>query len=321
MIKEILLDFPNQFSWEPEIENGAGFSRKDNFVIAGMGGSRLSANIIKSLLPKLNITIHHDYGLPNIMDPEKTLVIASSYSGNTEETADALMTAIENNIASVVVSSGGKILEIAKENNLPFIKLPDDIKMPRFAVGYSFIAISKFIADQELETASTFLCKNLNSAKSENKAKEIALKFQNKIPIIYGSNANGALARIWKISFNETAQIPAFFNTFPELNHNEMQGFDTKEKTIGLMEKFQFLFLKDSEDDARIINRMETLKTILERQEFKVDVLTLEGESRCHKVFDSVLTAFWTGLYLAEFYGINPEELPIVEKFKKLIST
>jgi len=320
MLIDILRDFPKQFSWEPKIENEKNLRQKDNFIVAGMGGSHLSAGIIKSLLPEIDIYVHSDYGLPNMANPDNALVIASSYSGNTEETIGALDTAMKNNISCAVVASGGKLIEIAKENNLPYVKMPDIKSQPRFALGYSFVSILKMMGENSLLNQAGMLAEKLNSKKAEEKGAELSKKLQNKIPVIYSSAKYGPAAYIWKIKFNETSKIPAFFNVFPELNHNEMTGFDTKEKTFQLMEKFHFIFLKDQDDNPHALRRMEATRNLLEKQELKVEVLTLEGESPMRKVFDSLMVADWASYYLAEFYGNDPERVPIVEEFKKIIS-
>jgi glucose/mannose-6-phosphate isomerase len=320
MLKDILRNFPSQFSFEPKIKNEKKLKTAQNFIVAGMGGSHLAADIIKSLLPKSNIFVHSDYGLPNIQNPENTLVIASSYSGNTEETIDALNTTIKNNIPCAIVASGGKLIDMANENNLPYIKIPDLESQPRFSLGYSFVSILKIIGENSLLNHARMLAEKLNSKTAEEKGKELAEKLQNKIPVIYSSQKYSSASYIWKIKFNETTKIPAFYNIFPELNHNEMTGFDTKEKTSHLMERFHFIFLKDKDDEEKNLNRMDAMKSLLEKQEFKVNVFTLEGESQMHKIFDSLMIADFASYYLAEFYSNDPGNVPMVEEFKKIIA-
>ena len=320
MLKDILRNFPKQFSWEPKVVNEKFLHSKESFVVCGMGGSHLSADIIDMLLPEADISVHRDYGLPHITNPDKTMVIASSYSGNTEETIDALNTAIKNKIQCAVVTKGGKLIEIAQKNNLPYIKLPDIESQPRFFLGYNFVSILKLMGKNSLLNQAGILAEKLDPKKAEERGVELAKKLQDKIPVIYSSAKYGAASYIWKIKFNETSKIPAFCNEFPELNHNEMNGFDTKEKTIPLMEKFHFIFLKDPNDDQRVLKRMEIMRNLLEKQELKVEILTLEGESQMHKIFDSLMVADFASYNLAEFYCNDPEQVPAVEEFKKLIA-
>lgn len=316
----ILRSFPGQFSWEPKIENEKNLRGKDIFVVAGMGGSHLAANILNSCQPSLDVVVHSDYGLnlpPDVL--ANSLIIASSYSGNTEETLDVFKTALDKKLSVAAISTGGKLLELAKENNIPYIQMPDIKTQPRFALGYSFVSILKLVRENSLLNQASMLANVLDPKMAEEKGKELAEKLKNKIPVIYSSSRYSSASYIWKIKFNETSKIPAFCNVFPELNHNEMNGFDTKGRTMPLMENFQFIFLKDSDDEKRIIKRMEATKSILERQEFKVDVVEMDGESPMHKIFQSLMTADFASYYLAEFYGNEPEQVPIVEEFKKMI--
>ena len=319
MLKDTLRNFPRQFSWEPKIENEKFLRSKESFVVCGMGGSHLSGDIIDKLLPEVDVSVHRNYGLPHIADPDKTVIIASSYSGNTEETIDALNTAIKNNVYCAVAAKGGKLIEIAQKNNLPYIKMPDIESQPRFFLGYNFVSILKLMGENSLLNQAGMLAGKLDPKKAEEKGAELAKKLQDKIPVIYSSARYGAASYIWKIKFNETSKIPAFCNEFPELNHNEMNGFDTKEKTFPLMEKFHFVFLKDPDDDPRVLKRMEVMRNLLEKQELKVEILTLEGESQMHKIFDSLMVADFASYYLAEFYGNDPKQVPVVEEFKKMI--
>ena len=140
------------------------------------------------------------------------------------------------------------------------------------------------------------------------------------MPIIYSSFKNGSLAQNWKIKFNETTKISAFCNVFPELNHNEMTGFDLVDKTKHLSDKFHFIFMRDSKDNPRIIKRMEITKKLFEDRGFGVEYVDISGENVWHKIFSTLLVADWTSFHLAKHYGTAPEQVPMVEEFKKLIS-
>ena len=318
MITEDLKNFPKQFSWEPQIENEDKLTLAENFVVCGMGGSHLAADLAQIRLPQLSLTIHSDYGLP--LWPKPGLGIVSSHSGNTEEALDSFDSARRQNIPVAVITSGGKLLELAKKHNVPFVQTPDSKIQPRFALGYGLMALLRMTKQNEAMVEASRLSDLLDPSSADKKGQELAQKLHHKIPIIYASTPNTAMALTWKIKFNETAKIPAFYNVWPELNHNEMNGFDTKEKTMPLMEKFHFLFLQDQTDHPQIIKRLDATKRLLEKQEFKVEILPLAGESVFHKIFQSLLVADWTSYYLAEFYGADPEQVPLVEEFKKLIA-
>jgi glucose/mannose-6-phosphate isomerase len=118
---------------------------------------------------------------------------------------------------------------------------------------------------------------------------------------------------------NETGKIPAFYNVFPELNHNEMIGFDTKVSDVGLSDKFYFIFLKDKNDHHRVVKRMEVTEKLLRERNLSLEVVELADESRFRQVFMSLTIAEWTAYWIAKNNNVDPEEVPLIEEFKKLI--
>jgi len=160
----------------------------------------------------------------------------------------------------------------------------------------------------------------LDSSGIENSGRELAEKIKGKIPVIYSSSQNSAIAYNWKIKFNETGKIPAFYNVFPELNHNEMTGFDVKEPTKPLSEKFYFIFLKDEADHPKVIKRMDITKKLYGDRGLSAEMISLDGGNILEKMFSSLLLADWTAYYTAVQYGADPEQVPMVEEFKKLIA-
>jgi len=318
---ETIKNFNKQFLYKPKIKNKKKLKRKLGFIVVGMGGSALAPLIIKTCKPKLDIIIHNNYGLPEL--PIKTLknklIILSSYSGNTEEVIEAFKKAKNMNLDIVVISVGGKLLSLAKENNIPYIELPNTGIQPRSALGLSIKAFLKIIEEKELRKINK-LAKNLKPTDYEKDGKILAQKLKNYVPIIYASNNNKSLAYNWKIKLNETGKIPAFYNIFPELNHNEMTGFDVKNTTKKLSDKFYFIILKDLEDDIKILKRINILEKLYTDRNLKIKIIELtKKESIWHKIFSSLILADWIAYYTALEYGQNPEQVPMVEEFKKLI--
>lgn len=322
MLKEIIKNFPKQLDYEPVIENAGSFHKKDKFTVCGMGGSNLAAGIINSWKPKLDIIIHRDYGLPDMEEAElkKRLVIASSYSGNTEETISAFQEAAARKLPLIVIATGGKLLALAQEHGVPHIQMPRIDDNPRFALGYSIKATLKAMGEEAILNDIGGEAKSLNADDYESVGKELAERLQDKIPLIYSSGPNTGLARYWKISFNETAKIPAFYNFLPELNHNEMIGFDSKIFSGKLNQKFAAIFLNDPDDESHIQKRIAATKKVFEDRGFAVLNVDLSGPSFWHKSFVGLLTAMWTGYYLAEYYGVDPEDISAIEDFKKSLS-
>lgn len=320
-MEDSIKNFSKQFAFEPEIINVENFkSNKKSFVLGGMGGSHLAGGIFKIINPEIDLIIHRNYGSPknSNLNSEQTLYIASSHSGNTEEILDFADEAYSKGLDLIIVTTGGKLLNFAKENNVPAIVLPNDGIQPRTALGYSLIALYKIILPDQVSDLQKFQ-NVIDSQKNIEQAKELAKNLENKIPVIYTSSENRAIAYNWKIKFNETGKIPAFYNSFSELNHNEMQGYDFVAENADLSEKFQFIFIHDNFDDERTEKRMKNTEQIYKEKGLPVTSLFLEGDSKIEKIFNSLLLADWIALNLAAFYKTEPEQVPLIEKFKKTL--
>jgi glucose/mannose-6-phosphate isomerase len=317
-MRSAILNFAKQFSFEPKVENAKALGAYDHFIVAGMGGSHLAADLLLMQRPELALKVHADYGLPARMNKD-ALVIASSYSGNTEETLDAYASARKRGLAVAAIAVGGKLLELAKKDGVPYVMLPDTGIQPRSALGFSLIALLAIIGDKKSLRAVGALAKTLDPSEYEPAGKELAAKLRGRVPVIYASSRNAALAYNWKIKFNETGKIPAFLNVLPELNHNEMTGFDVTGGNRGLAKSFHFLFLADDADHPRVQKRMEVLQTLYEDRGLPVERIDITDADPWHGAFASLLLADWTALALADAYGLESEQVPMVEEFKKRI--
>jgi len=319
MIKEAIENFAEQFAYQPVIENKEKWQKFEKFLLVGMGGSHLQGDILRMLKPSLDFMIHSDYGLPEHIGKDR-LVIASSYSGNTEETISAFAYAQERGFPLAVSSIGGKLIELAKEHHVPYVKIPDMGIQPRSALGYTLRALLKLAGEEELLKETEELARVLKPKAFANEGKELAERMRGKVPVIYSSRKNQPIAYNWKIKFNESAKIPSFYNVFPELNHNEMTGFDVIGSTKELSEKIAFVFLKDSKDNERIQKRMAVVEKQYKERGLQVEVVEIEGEGLPEHIFSSLALADWTAWYTAKEYGTEPEEVPMIEEFKKKIA-
>ena len=281
---EAIKNFNKQFAYEPEIVNKEALAKKTGFISIGMGGSNLAPKILNTWKPSLNVSIRSDYGLPDlpIEELKQKLVILSSYSGNTEEPVDAFKQAKEKDLSMAVIATGGELLKLAIENKIPYIQLPDTGIQPRSALGFSVKAFLKLIGEEDELKKISKLAETLNPIAYEEKGKALAETIKGYIPVIYTSTRNFSIAYNWKIKFNETGKIPAFYNLVPELNHNEMTGFDVKDSTWELSGKFHFFVLKDNEDDPRILKRMEVLEKLYKDRNLKVETIDLDEIGRAH---------------------------------------
>lgn len=276
----------------------------------------MAADIMLSYDPAIALSVHADYGLPHIPEPKETLIIASSYSGNTEEVLDAYKTARAENLLVLAISIGGELLEAAKRDCVPYIQMPDWGLQPRAALGFAFRALAKALERDDILKESSALA-SLDVQRAKSIGEEVAQFLTDSIPLVYASSRNAGVAHIWKVKLNEGAKIPAFDNMFPELNHNEMIGFDKNTNTDLLLKKFKFLFLRDSNDSARITRRMDMTEKLFVDRGFSIKNVTLEGAARLEKIFSSLFIADWAALTLAERYGVDSENVTMIEDFKR----
>jgi len=323
-MRQVILDFPKQFKFgfesaqtiKNQLKNIQGL---DNIIICGIGGSALPGSLIKLsgkkclTDKKTQIVVHRDYGLP-ICASKKSLIICVSYSGNTEETISSYLEAKKGGFKIVSISSGGKILELSRKYSTPIAIVPARIQ-PRCALGYQFSALSgileelRFIKNIKNEILSS--AKNIKVRGLQKIGKILAKKISNRIPIIYCSQNNKALAYIWKIKFNENSKIPAFWNHFPELNHNEIVGYTLAKKS------FHIIILKDINDHKRIQKRMVLTAKILEKKEKNVSFVELKERNVWEKIFSNLILADWTSYYLAALNKVDPMPVKIIEELKK----
>jgi glucose/mannose-6-phosphate isomerase len=197
--------------------------------------------------------------------------------------------------------------------------MPDFHSQPRMATGLSLMALLAVMGDRTWMGEAKQLATQLQPTREDHRGKDLAKHLHDGVPIVYASARNAAIAYNWKIKFNETGKIPAFCNVVSELNHNEMTGFDTKTKTLPLSRRFHFIFLKDGADDPRIIKRMSVMEKLFKDRGFKVEVIFLQGKTEISKIFNALILADWTAYHTAKLYGVDPQEVPMVEEFKKLI--
>ncbi len=327
--QDIILNAPKQLTSDPEFINHLNISHRqfNKILLCGLGGSALAGEIFFTLKNKnfspfninLPFFIHRSYDLPQDTD-ERTLVIIVSYSGNTEETISAYESAKKKDLEIAGIVSNGKLADLFTQDGTPWVKIPDPNLPPRCSLGYQLVALVKIMmaygilppySQKELsETANKIIPEKL-----ETTAQQIAEKIAGKIPLIYASEENRALARIWKIKINENAKTPSFWNVFPELNHNEMVGWSKKYNYL----PFVFLFLIDDNDFPRIKKRQELTFNLLKEEGWPTEKIILYGENPLEKIFWALTLSDWVSYFLALKFNIDPAPVDIVEKFKKLL--
>jgi glucose/mannose-6-phosphate isomerase len=297
-----------------------------NIVVAGMGGSALAAEFIKSWLVeelKIPIVISRDYTLPAFVD-KHSLVIASSYSGNTEETLSALEDAKSKGAVICVMSAGGKLEQIARDENYPFIQIPAGMQ-PRLTVLYGAKALANLLEKMkltnglvsQLEAQADWLAEEVsyfaqNIPTGDNPAKQIAEKLVGHPAVMYGGPTLAMPAMKWKIDINENAKVVAFWNQLPEFNHNEFIGWsNSKEKMARVVQ------LHSSLDSDRIKKRFEVSNRLLSGMMPAPIVVEAQGETKLQQMLWTMLLGDFVSGYLAFLNGVDPIPVDLIEKLKK----
>lgn len=326
-LRQVILDFPKQFEigfeLAKDIKLGTNFK---SICISGMGGSSLPNDVLNTYIKNTStkkdkpfqILKSRDYKLPQEAYQD-CLNIFISYSGNTEETLSALDEAIKNNLPSIGIANGGKLIETCKAKNIPFIIVPK-ISQPRYALGYFFTIILQIltncnlIQDPKKEILNSIKELEKITKKIEQKGKKLSEKVFKKTPIIYTTDRLKSIGRIWKIKINENAKTPAFYNFYPELNHNEMVGFTLPQG------KFHMITLTDKNDNPQIIKRMKITAKLLKKSKIETSLVEIPNtENIFLSIFSSLVLGDWVSYYLALSYKQDPTPVKMVEDLKKML--
>jgi len=318
-----------QASFNVELQNVENDNRPiNNVVVAGMGGSALAALLVKSWLKSemsLPIEVVRSYDLPMYVD-SNTLVIVSSYSGNTEESISCLEQAESKGAQVAIIASGGRLIGHADQNQTTFALLPADMQ-PRMAVIYNLCALVVLLANFKVisngkinEIASLTEWLRIQSSKwasdvdtNNNYAKQLALQAVGKTAVFYGGTLTAPVAYKWKISWNENAKNVAFWNEYPECNHNEFIGW-----TSHPVEKpFAIFDIVSSFEHPRILKRFEISDRLLSGQRPKSTIINLEGQSVIEQLLWGSILADYVSIYLAILNNVNPMPVLLIEKLKQ----
>ncbi len=330
---DVLKNFPSQVEEALNIAGSVKLNSSDtkginNIIIAGMGGSAIGGDLIRSYTNyeiKYPVNIIRNYFLPKYASKE-TLVIISSYSGNTEETVSVYEEAISRGCKIICISSGGKVENLAYENKHILIKVPGGLQ-PRCAIGYSFFSLLVlfirlgFINERENEIIRTVALlkeqsETYSAFKSDNNpALDIAKILQNHLPVIYSSVDLLDIVNLrWRGQFAENAKILSYGNFYPEMNHNELVGWECNR---GIMEKIIVIMLRDGEDNYRILRRMDITKKTLEKYSAEVLDIYGSGKSKIERIFDLIYLGDWVSYYLAILNNVDPTPVEVIENLKK----
>lgn len=307
------------------------FRHVDKVVILGMGGSAIGGDLLRALASTPDrplVAVNREYDLPAWVD-DRTLVIASSYSGNTEETISAFGQALKTNCKCMVMSTGGRVSAMARDRGLPVFTI-DHVSSPRAALGYSLmplLAIMQRLGFIEAKSADVDdmvrLMEKLTARWREdvpvkdNYAKALALKMEGRLAVIYGAGILTDVARRWKTQINENSKAWAFFETLPELNHNAIVGYPYP---ASLARDIFVVFLRSSLLHERTLIRYLVTGELLEKNGIPFEYVDAEGGSPLAHMMGMVLLGDWVSYYLAMLYGVDPTPVPVIDFLKKRLA-
>jgi len=296
-------------------------------IVTGMGGSAISGDLLARLLD-LPVVSNRGYMLPRYVDSDD-LLVAISYSGNTEETLSALEDGLSRGMDVICLSTGGLLEDFCFQRDLPMIKIPTG-HQPRASTGYILFPLLEIfrranfagtLDTQSLIEALESMRDDWNSSVEvrHNKPKEIAKEFRDKIPIIYGTKFNTeAVAFRWKTQVNENAKQPAFWNVFPELNHNEIVGYELHNT---LLDNAKVVLLRNDFDIERNVNRMEIMQEIFDAEKIDYEVVKAPRGDKYTGILGQVYFGDYFSVYLAMLNKVDPSPVRLIEDFKKKLKS
>ena len=290
-----------------------------NIVCTGLGGSAIGADILRSYIAgesRLPVFVNRSYTLPKFVDAS-SLVIVSSYSGNTEETISAYKDALSKGAKIIAVTSGGTIESMAASDGFPAIKIPGGLP-PRCALGYSFFPVLILLSklgiigdkatsiDEAIGLMEQLIATQIGPAISSEKniAKTAAKFLFRKFPVIYANQANiDCAATRWRGEIAENSKTLSSMHLFPEMNHNEIVGWEYPKK---ILKDFAVIMLRDKGDDPRIAKRIEITKKILIKENIEVMEVYSQGDGLLSRVFSLISIGDFVSYYLSILNEVDP---------------
>lgn len=295
-----------------------------NIILTGLGGSAIGGEVLQNLLnDELTIpfAVNRNYNLPGYA-ANNTLLIASSYSGNTEETLSAVNEGLDKGCIIVCVTTGGKLEELAIKNNLPVIKLKKGYQ-PRYALWINMFSVLKVFSllklisnqDDFIKEAKNVLKNQADDfSKEENNTLKLASELAEYIPVIYSvSDITSAAGGRLKAQFNENSKMHAFHNVLPEMNHNEIVGWETQNNAEL---KAMVIFIHDREYNSRIQKRISVLSEIIKRKEVKIFGIESHLDNYKLRIVELINYGDWVSYYAALLRKHDPSEIKNINYLK-----
>jgi len=309
------------------------FLKINNVVVAGMGGSAISGDIMLSLFrDKLDVPliVNREYDLPKWVNKD-TLVICISYSGNTDETLSSFKIASQKKCKILCISTGGKLQDLAEKRGIPFIKIPAGIQ-PRAATAYLLFPLIIFLKkigllktaietdiEETIAVTTDFVTLNKKEVPEENNlAKHLAKKIFNTIPQIYGWGVYTPIAIRWRHQLNENSKIIARSDIVPECNHNDIVGWSGNPD---ISKQFSCILFRDKDEETiDMTTRLNFMRDLFHNTAGNVIEVSPKGKSQLAKMMYLMCLGDFTSCYLAVLRGINPSPVDIITELKKRLA-
>jgi len=322
-MNQLITRFPEQLGEALEIAAQIKVSkpkRKINKIfVAGLGGSGIGADFVSAMIRKeckIPYLVSKGYHIPAYVD-EQTIAIASSYSGNTEETLMAFKALEKTGAKLIVISSGGKLIKRAEQKGYDFVKVPDNWPSPRACLGYSLVAQLGILVNlgiisekslKSIKRSITLLNKESKEIKRE--AKRVAKKLHNKIPIIYSEDRIEPVAVRLRQQINENAKALCWHHVIPEMNHNELVGWKDKD------DRYAVLYLRNKDDFKRNSVRMDINQKIIKKYTKNILNIESKGTDLIQRMMYLVHFGDWVSWYLSELRDQDAIEVHVIDYLK-----
>ena len=318
-----------EFAWNNKIDLGS-IKKKgiDSVVVTGMGGSAISADLFVNFFKdelKIPFIVNRSYNLPDFVG-KNTLLIVSSYSGNTEETISVFKSALKTKCRIVCIATGGKVEALAKKNKVPVVKILPGYQ-PRYALDLSFFSLLKVLTKIKIVSIKPGLVNSIiklykDRAKLYSKEKNPALAYAEEIlghiPVVYSAEGiTSSVGYRLKSQFNENSKLLAFHNVLPEMNHNEIVGWESFEEKQFHAKVINIL---DKEYPTRIQKRFAIVNELFAQS--KAGVINLESKEKSFKIrlMDLIFLCDWITYYTAVLRGFDPSEIKNIDLLKERLS-
>jgi len=320
-----ILSLPEQLRWG--IGHDVAPLRSDGpIVLLGMGGSAMAATVgALASTPRAPMVVHRGYGLPPWAVAAGASVLAVSYSGNTEEVLSGVEQAISAGLDLSAIASGGRLGEIAEERDLPYVEVPGGLQ-PRAGVGFQTAAVTVMLGaagqivnpDAALGEAADVVDRLLDGGNggAVDLGRDLAGGLEDRTAVIYGGFGVGSTAAYrWKTQINENAKVPAFSGTVPEMNHNELEGWQP-ESSGG----FGVIYLRDSGDQASVARRLDLSESVLSGKVRRVGDVLSTGDGPLARFFSLAIVGDVASVAMAETAGVDPTPVETLEAFKVMLA-